>query len=53
MVAGVAAEYDSPSKLLEDPGSMFYALVAEYSARSSGMVEAARNSSVENLASIR
>ncbi|KAK1428445.1 hypothetical protein QVD17_17279 [Tagetes erecta] len=34
---GQVAEFDSPSRLLEDRSSMFYKLVMEYSSRSSGI----------------
>ncbi|XP_071719708.1 ABC transporter C family member 5 [Rutidosis leptorrhynchoides] len=34
---GQVAEFDSPTKLLEDKSSMFYKLVSEYSTRSSGI----------------
>lgn len=34
---GQVAEFDSPTRLLEDRTSMFYKLVMEYSSRSSGI----------------
>ncbi|KAI3526549.1 hypothetical protein L1887_05806 [Cichorium endivia] len=34
---GQVAEFDSPTRLLEDKSSMFYKLVTEYSSRSSGI----------------
>lgn len=45
MDGGQVAEYSSPSKLLENKNSLFSKLVSEYSARSSGLTEKARNSS--------
>lgn len=35
--AGRVAEFDTPTRLLEDKSSMFLKLVTEYSSRSSGM----------------
>lgn len=48
---GEVAEYDSPAKLLEKRSSMFSKLVAEYSARSTGMASIARPSSSTDLGS--
>ena len=35
MDAGMAAEYDSPTALLSDPSSMFYALVHNWESSNS------------------
>jgi len=39
LFAGRVAEFDTPSRLLEDKSSMFLKLVTEYSSRSSGIPE--------------